>query len=165
MEKQEQKQITFDILNEIKYQKLPSFLNENGLGRAWKQGGKKKDIIASAMSILAFLDANDPKRELQGEELEKALDKFEADKKLAKEEAEIKRAQEAKDQDMKVIENVKKVDLSKDDIRKNLVLIEANLRNGVPAHNHALQLKRIALTQMLAEMEEEEELVVGKGDQ
>lgn len=154
---QVQEVITKEFLENLKYGKeMQAKLEELGVKDAWEAGKKKKDIVEKALGMLKTLNElkeKDSKKveEMPEDELQKEMLLKEAEKEAALEqqilEEDAKAAGETK-------EFVEKKELTKEDIEKNIIIVNANIKNGLPTQREILLKKLKHLEDLLEKYEE-----------
>ena len=147
----EKKQITIEELREVKYHDLLAKFKELGIPEVWKAGTKKITMINNAIDKMKIknsleslgLDKEQVSKEVEAMAKKKA--KAEADQILAE-------AKLAEKEDKKEVVRLKKAKLSKEDLEKNIKIIESNIKFGVPSQREQLQKKLETLQDLLSKI-------------
>lgn len=147
----EKKQVTLQELSDIKYHDLLAKFKELGIPEVWKAGTKKITMINNAIDKMKIknsleslgLDKEQVSKEV--EEMAKKKAKAEADKVLEK-------AKQVEKEDKKEVVRLKKAKLSKEDIEKNIKVIESNIKFGVINQRAQLQKKLETLQDLLSKI-------------
>ena len=147
----EKKQITLEELSDIKYHDLLAKFTELGIPEVWKAGTKKITMINKAIDKIKIknsleslgLDKEEVSKEVEAMAKKKA--KAEADKILAE-------AKQVEKEDKKEVVRLKKAKLSKQDLEKNIKVIESNIKFGVPTQRAQLQKKLETLQDLLSKI-------------
>jgi outer membrane translocation and assembly module TamA len=147
----EKKTINVEELSEVKYHDLLAKFKELGIPEVWKAGTKKVTMINNAIDKLKIkssleslgLDKEEVSKEVEAMAKKKA--KAEADKVL-------EQAKLAEKEDKKEVVKLKKAKLSKEDIEKNIKIIQSNIKFGVPSQKEKLQKKLEALMDILSKI-------------
>lgn len=160
---QNEKIITEQSLSEIKYSDLKKKFEELGVSSAWKPGTKKIEMIKVAIEKLKKIKILQEKG-LDKDQVEKALENAEEKKDELKLAEEAKKAKEAEEAEKASFEKLKKKELSKETIEKNLQNIEKNLICCSELHRNILLKKKEELSALLGVYSTEEELVVSKAE-
>lgn len=147
-----QQEITFEYLDAIKYHELHDKLKEIGVGEVWSSRIKKVEVIKNAISKLASLkEIKKQNPDADEEEVQEKLDLLKAKEQEDAEEALIKQEEEYRLEQERLSKLVGK-QISKEDIEKNIQILDKNLQNNVPGQRLALLLKRKTLSDLLDTM-------------
>lgn len=156
-------EITREELEAVKYGDLKAKFEELKIEDVWQNGIKKGDLIENALTKLAEIK----KKAIEaGDIVEEQLTNVEVvDEKTAEavKETEVADPVVVTEDPKKVKDNeqtpevaeLPKAVITKEDLKKNLVIIDANLRNGIPGHRDKLLKMQAELQAALDKFEEE----------
>lgn len=148
--------VTIENLGAVKYGDLKETLESLGVGQCWKPGTQRVVMVQNAIEKLAVIKAMRAEGKTQ-EEIDEALTvKADSKEEIAKA-AKLKEAEEAEAKQAEAVKEVEAKELTKEQVEANIVSIDKNLKNGIPAQRDILLGKKKALLSMLEKFSEDSE--------
>lgn len=142
--------VSAETLSEVKYGDLLAKFTELGIPEVWKPGSKKIKMIETAIEKLAIVRSLED-RGLEQKEIEQELVNVELKKQQKEEQQLVEAAKQQEAADKAIVTKVEKSNLSQEQIKFNLNIIEQNLMSNIPSHRDILLKKKEALLALLDE--------------
>lgn len=140
--------ITYDFLKKVRYQDLESIFEKIGVKDAFVVGEEKESLIQSALSKLAKIKELESKG-IKEEDIDKELEIAKEKEKEEKEKEALAKKIKDEEDEKNRIKNIKKKELSREELEKNLSIVDMNLSNKIPGQRIILLQKRKALQELL----------------